>query len=637
MRMVMKEPWKNRCAAVPAAVAGILPGNFGNIWAGRVRSCYQSCRLAGVMLLLAWLLATPLRAQDAVTPIEVDEDVLATLAVQDQGRKKPMTTLTREALLTIYGNSVYYPNGKPEFLQRMTRSVPPEDKAIPANRVMLDIWLRPEVWEAREVIYLGHRPLKEALGLDPDREHFSLAELRANPTLGRLVREATMKRATNERAELEPLQEQAISLNNKVATLGTWLAGEAVAIIPHPSEADGPWAGVPGLQQLYHPTQAEPVLETAVAMRHAWHAGDGAEFNAKLGALAGQLRALSPEVYPSAGMLASEKWYQDFHPFRWAWIAYLLALIVLAVTSRWHARGGYVAGWALVLAGFALQVVGFWYRVMISGRPPVTNMYETVIWVAFVVVLFAIILEAIYRSRWFLLAACPAAVLSLILADMQPTVLDPSIHPLVPVLRHNTWLIIHVLTIVSSYAAFLLALALAHIYLVKDGWFARTKEARRGLNELHMFIYRALQIGVLLLAVGTILGGVWANYSWGRFWGWDPKETWALAALLCYLAVLHGRLVGWIRGYGLAVASVICFMAILMAWYGVNFILGKGLHSYGFGTGGQEYVYAFVALELAFVGFCEWNRRMKGGGKPGGDSPKGKKDAPAAEAKQVEA
>jgi hypothetical protein len=102
---------------------------------------------------------------------------------------------------------------------------------------------------------------------------------------------------------------------------------------------------------------------------------------------------------------------------------------------------------------------------------------------------------------------------------------------------------------------------------------------------------------------------VWANYSWGRFWGWDPKETWALIALLCYITTLHGRLAGWWTEFGLVVASVVCFLAVLMAWYGVNFVLGKGLHSYGFGIGGETYVGTFVVADLLFVAFAIWRYR----------------------------
>jgi cytochrome c biogenesis factor len=107
---------------------------------------------------------------------------------------------------------------------------------------------------------------------------------------------------------------------------------------------------------------------------------------------------------------------------------------------------------------------------------------------------------------------------------------------------------------------------------------------------------------VLLLAGGIILGGVWADYSWGRFWGWDPKEVWALVALLGYLCVLHARYAGWVGQRGLAALAVACFSLVVMAWYGVNFVLGAGLHSYGFGGGGKGWVYTGVALELIYTG-----------------------------------
>ena len=105
-----------------------------------------------------------------------------------------------------------------------------------------------------------------------------------------------------------------------------------------------------------------------------------------------------------------------------------------------------------------------------------------------------------------------------------------------------------------------------------------------------------------MLTTGIILGGIWAHFSWGRFWGWDPKETWALIALMCYVVPLHGRLVGWLSDFGMAVTSVVAFNAVLMAWYGVNFVLGTGLHSYGFSTGGSELIVAsLVSLDLLFV------------------------------------
>ena len=116
-----------------------------------------------------------------------------------------------------------------------------------------------------------------------------------------------------------------------------------------------------------------------------------------------------------------------------------------------------------------------------------------------------------------------------------------------------------------------------------------------------------LQAGTLLLAAGTLLGGVWASYSWGRFWGWDPKETWALIALLVYLAVLHARFAGWIRELGLALGSILGGLAVVMAWYGVNYVLGTGLHSYGLGAGGANaWVLGYACAETALVVASSW-------------------------------
>ena len=170
--------------------------------------------------------------------------------------------------------------------------------------------------------------------------------------------------------------------------------------------------------------------------------------------------------------------------------------------------------------------------------------------------------------------------------------------PLVPVLRSNFWLVIHVLTIVSSYAGGTLAWGVANIALLL---LVFGNPRRETLKMLSQFTYRSMQIAVLLLAAGTFLGGWWAAYSWGRFWGWDPKETWALIALLGYLAVLHGRFVGWFKDFAMAVGSILGFLLVLMAWYGVNFVLGTGLHSYGFGSGGYAYVGGFVAFEIAVI------------------------------------
>jgi ABC-type transport system involved in cytochrome c biogenesis permease subunit len=120
-----------------------------------------------------------------------------------------------------------------------------------------------------------------------------------------------------------------------------------------------------------------------------------------------------------------------------------------------------------------------------------------------------------------------------------------------------------------------------------------------------------MQFGVALLAAGTILGGIWADFSWGRFWGWDPKEVWALIALLGYTTVIHARFTGWMKPFGFAAWTVVSFTLVLMAWYGVNFVLGVGLHSYGFSSGGFTGVMFFTLLQLAYVGWAVVVKRGK--------------------------
>jgi len=224
--------------------------------------------------------------------------------------------------------------------------------------------------------------------------------------------------------------------------------------------------------------------------------------------------------------------------------------------------------------------------------------YETVIWVAMMGAIFSFILEMVYRQRTIAIGGAVVALLAAVVADNMPPEYGNNIRNLTPVLRSNYWLTIHVLTIVSSYAAFALALVLGNIVL---GQYIYGKSDPAVIRTNLLFTYRAVQIGVLLVAAGTILGGLWADVSWGRFWGWDPKEVWALIVLLTYLALLHGRHAGWIKQFGMAAGAVLCFTAVVMSWYGVNFVLGAGLHSYGFNTGGQGYVFTAVGIQWAYV------------------------------------
>lgn len=305
-------------------------------------------------------------------------------------------------------------------------------------------------------------------------------------------------------------------------------------------------------------------------------------------------------TYPDCDTLDLELMFNRVEPFKWAWITMAAAALCLAVSLGVNTQLPYWAGMSLFVLSLLVQVFGYFARIKISGRPPVTDMYETVVFVASMTAVFALLLEWLYRRKYIALAGSFVATLGLVLADQLPVTRgwDPSIRPLEPVLRSNYWLIVHVMTIVASYAGGALAWGMGNLILAMH---LRRTPPPEQTKSLSLFTYRAMQVALLLLAAGTFLGGWWAAESWGRFWGWDPKETWALIALIAYAIPLHARYLGWVRDFGLAVSAVICFAAIVMSWYGVNFILGAGLHSYGFGGGGPWWVFWASLLNLEFV------------------------------------
>ena len=176
--------------------------------------------------------------------------------------------------------------------------------------------------------------------------------------------------------------------------------------------------------------------------------------------------------------------------------------------------------------------------------------------------------------------------------------LSESINPLVPVLRDNFWLSTHVTTIIMSYGALALSWILANTILIRKKFGGLTKADEVYYSD---HIYTTLKWGTIMLGAGIILGGVWADYSWGRFWGWDPKETWSLIAFIIYMAILHGRYTSWIPHHRFIPLVAGAFMSIMMAWFGVNYILASGLHSYGFSEGGAIFLGSFFLVQTGII------------------------------------
>jgi cytochrome c-type biogenesis protein CcsB len=554
--------------------------------------CLKMRVLITVMAVSALLRGIGLGAADTsvASPGNLDSKQWGLLAIQDGGRRKPLDTFSKETLIRITGRSTY--KGK-------------AGKTWRPNDFVLSALIETHDWKNEPMVLISSGQLVEQLGLDKTQRRFSFAQLTASADLQRLATEAqALKRAEK---PLTRVQQEALSVSDRLTLLARVMDGRALLIVPAPANETDPWVDPSGWSRYYSQEQVTPVQTQLQTVGNSYVQGDGFNLNRAANQLRENLRALSPSIYPRVQQLRLEYFYNHFEAFYRAIWCYGIALVIL-ITAHLRKRGRALLniGVAVAIVGLTFQAAGIVMRCMIASRPPVTNMYESIIWVSFAVSFFGMIFFVRYRAPIYLLAALPVTLIALLLVHQMPIAMPSSIDPLVPVLRDNFWLTIHVLTITLSYAAFALAMGFGHILLWR---YARNPAAARADAPMHFWLYRVLQLGVLLLAAGTILGGVWANYSWGRFWGWDPKETWALIALLCYILALHGRLAGWWTQFGLAVASVVCFLAVLMAWYGVNFVLGKGLHSYGFGIGGETYVAIFVALDLLFVAFAIWRYR----------------------------
>jgi cytochrome c-type biogenesis protein CcsB len=548
--------------------------------------------LITVMAVSALLRGIGLGAADTsvASPGNLDSKQWGLLAIQEGGRRKPLDTFSKETLIRITGRSTYK--------DKTGKTWRPNDFVLSALTETHD-------WKDESMVLISSGQLMEQLGLDKTKRRFSFAQLTGSAELQRLVTEAqALKRAEK---PLTRAQQEALSVSDRLTLLARVMDGRALLIVPAPTNETDPWVDPSGSSKYYSDAQVAPLRTQLQMVASSYVQGDGFNLSRAANQLREDLRVLSPSIYPRDQQLRLEYFYNHFEAFYRAIWCYGIALVILITAHlRKRARALQSIGVAVAILGLAFQAAGIVMRCMIAARPPVTNMYESIIWVSFAVSFFGMIFFVRYRAPIYLLAALPVTLIALLLVHQMPIAMPSSIDPLVPVLRDNFWLTIHVLTITLSYAAFALAMGFGHILLWR---YARNPAAARADAPMHFWLYRVLQLGVLLLAAGTILGGVWANYSWGRFWGWDPKETWALIALLCYIVALHGRLAGWWTQFGLAVASVVCFLAVLMAWYGVNFVLGKGLHSYGFGIGGEPYVAIFVLLDLLFVAFAIWRYR----------------------------
>ncbi len=417
----------------------------------------------------------------------------------------------------------------------------------------------PQAWALQPIVPVPSG-LGRAIGLPPGTSWSSFQALAGNARLMQLVQAAHLAEQTER--PLAPPQKAARKLEDRLLWMQGFLEGDALHVVPAEQTGEA-WSAPP---RLHSAADLRAVLDSGVS--------------------AGQL---------SAAQADREIEYDRARPTRTAWIVLTLSLLLSVAAWNWPRKGLDVAAGTALFVGFAVMSWGIGMRWAIAGRIPASNMYESLLFLAWGIGAFAIVATLALRNRIVILNAAAMAALTMALTDLLP--IDPFIHPIPPVLR-TYWMAIHVPIIMAGYAVLALGVLAAHMQLGFSA-FAPARRATAALMSDLLYWYTI--VGSILLIAGIITGSMWASSSWGRYWGWDPKEVWSLVAFLAYMAILHARTEGLLGGFGIAAWSIVAFQTILMTYLGVNFVLSAGLHSYGFGE--SNVVWAMVSVALAEAGF----------------------------------
>jgi ABC-type transport system involved in cytochrome c biogenesis permease subunit len=307
-------------------------------------------------------------------------------------------------------------------------------------------------------------------------------------------------------------------------------------------------------------------------------------------------KRISPMQKKAVDKLPLELFYSKADLFLWAKIFYGLAFSIFLLS--FFVPGPLMRKIALgtVVVGFLPHLLALILRIIIMARPPVSNLYETFIFVSLITVILGVILEMVHR-RWvgILVASVGGLVFLLIAAKFAAE--GDTLQMLVAVLNSNFWLGTHVISITIGYAACCVAGLIGHFYILQC---IKSPGDKALLDSTHRNLVGALGFGLMMAFLGTTLGGIWADQSWGRFWGWDPKENGALLIVLWCAIIFHAKVGRFVGPLGFAVGSSLGIIVVMWAWFGVN-LLSIGLHSYGFMSGVSTGLLLYVICEIVFL------------------------------------
>ena len=530
-----------------------------------------------------------------VAPKEV-ADEFGRLVIQDaNGRMKPMDTYASELLRKLSKKDTY--------------------EEFTANQVALSILESPGLWYNVPVIYLTPRKadsIRTILNIPKEQKYVSLIDFFEEDLtykLGPYIDEATSTLVKN------GFQSEVEKVHQKMNLLSNAIEGRILRIFPLPNDDNNTWISpfVFKRDSTYRANIDDKIyvqmIDNAVSgylytLNESKTTGNYDMPKKVLASIKTAQQQYGAEVMLSDEKIDAEILYNKYDVFKnlfmWYFTASLILLTIIIVHIFKHKskilKFLIKVFIAIIILLFIVHIGGLIWRSYLSKHAPWSDTYESLIYVAWSVALFGLLLGR--QSK--LTIAASAFVSSIILMVAHWSWMDPAIANLQPVLQ-GYWLMIHVSVIVASYGPFAIGFILGIISLLLMAFTTKETKERIGINikEITIINELALTIGLVMLTIGNFLGGMWANESWGRYWGWDPKETWALISIMVYAFVIHMRLIPGLRGrWGFNLASIIAFGSILMTYFGVNFYLA-GLHSYA--SGDQIISFQFIAVALVII------------------------------------
>ena len=524
-------------------------------------------------------------------------DMAAELIIQDfRGRMKPLDTQAREFVMKVAK--------KTKFQDRQ-----PVD-------MYLNWVANPRYWWQQPCIAVRYGGLKDFLGVDASVKHVSPASLFVDGKYR--IAEAVEEAHRTPDRERSKTQRKLISFDERFNLLYMTFRGDGMRLYPIPGHPNDSWDVLEKVLPSLDDTQKLQYQAAFGALMEGLQSGNNARIMEGLEGTRDIQSRYGASVLPGKTKLAAELFYNKSHLFSWMMVPLLgcfflfMALFIWSLLMRKGAAFSfrnplYSLGMLAYVVAFAGMIAAYVLRWIASGRAPLSNGHESLLFISLAVVLAGLIFELIYRM------AAPAGLASLltlvVLGVSMLSVFDPAIGPLVPVLV-SYWLNIHVTIITASYAflgmVFMVGTLILILMIIRSFVSAETKADMDGsIAVLDRINFWVLVAGLGTLTIGTLLGGVWANESWGRYWGWDPKETWSLVTILVAAVGLHFRYIPAMRGVWInSVWGWMILNSVMMTYFGVNYFL-TGLHSYASGDAatipGWVYIFTVAMGVLVLV------------------------------------